>query len=121
MIALSCIIVHDRHINIINFTMKHITRCFSQDLIKICHQSFKSQKWQFIICEFLNTPLANHVMVGEFKKGKLLLVVDCPLWASELRMRISELRDFLRKEQNCYDLMFIQVKIEPEFFKKSNN
>jgi len=100
--------------------MKHITRCFSQDLIKICHQSFKSQKWQHVVREFLKGPLANHVMVGEYQKGKLTLVVDCPLWGSELRMRLSELRDFLRKEQNCYDLMFIQVKIQPDFFKKND-
>lgn len=97
--------------------MKHITRCFSQDLIKICHQSFKSQKWQFIIQDFLQAPLALHVHVADFKKGKLILVVDCPLWGSELRMKLSDLRDYLRKEKNCYDLMFIQVKIQPDFFK----
>jgi hypothetical protein len=100
--------------------MKHITRCFSQDLIKICHQSFRSQKWQQVIQAFLKAPLAPHVLVAEYKKGKLLLVVDCPLWASELRMKLSDLRDYLRKEQNCYDLMFIQVKIQPEFFKKAS-
>ena len=97
--------------------MKHISNCFSKDLIKICHQSFKSEKWQLIIQEFLTQPLATHVFVAEFKKGKLSLVVDCPLWASELRMKISELRDYLRKEQHCYDLMFIHVKIQPDFFK----
>jgi len=99
--------------------MKHITRCFSQDLIKLCHHSFKSQKWQLVIQEFLKPPLAPHVLVAEFKKGKLILVVDCPLWASELRMKLSELRDHLRKEKNCYDLMFIQIKIQPDFFKKT--
>jgi hypothetical protein len=100
--------------------MKHISNCFSTDLIKICHQSFKAQKWQLVIQEYLCAPLAAHVVVGEFKKGKLSLVVDCPLWASELRMKLSELRDYLRKEQDCYDLMFIQVKIQPEFFKQAS-
>lgn len=70
-----------------------------------------------VIQDFLKPPLAPHVFVAEFKKGKLLLVVDCPLWASELRMKLSELRDYLRKEQQCYDLIFIQIKIQPDFFK----
>jgi hypothetical protein len=46
-----------------------------------------------------------------------VLIVDCPLWASELRMKIPELRDYLRKEKNCYNLTNINLKIEPEFFK----
>lgn len=97
--------------------MKHITSCFSQKLVDICQKSFQSEKWQEVVREFLPRPLKDHVYVGDFKQGLLVLIVDCPLWASELRMRIPELRDYLRREKNCYNLSTINLKIEPEFFK----
>lgn len=97
--------------------MKHITNCFSNELISICQKSYATDKWKDIIHLFLNAPLNQHVQLGTFEKSKLVLVVDCPLWASELRPRIPELRDYLRKEHQCYGLSHIQVKIQPDFFK----
>jgi hypothetical protein len=97
--------------------MKHITSCFSQNLVDICQKSFQSEKWQEIIRNYLSSPLNQHVYVGSFKQGHLILVVDCPLWASEIRMRSPEIRDYLRAEQQCYHLRTISIKIQPEFFK----
>ena len=99
-------------------TMKHITSCFSKQLIDICHRSFQSEKWKAIIIAYLPHPLNEHVYVGEFKQGELPLITDCPLWASQLRMQVPELRDYLRKEHHCYQFNNITVKIEPEFFKQ---
>jgi hypothetical protein len=97
--------------------MKHITNCFSSELISLCQKSYATDKWKDIIQLFLKAPLNQHVQLGTFEKNKLVLVVDCPLWASELRPRIPELRDYLRKEHQCYGLSHIQVKIQPDFFK----
>lgn len=99
--------------------MKHITFCFSKELVDICQKSFKDEKWQEIIHAFLQPPLNQHVFLGSFKLGKMVLIVDCPLWGSQLRMKIPELRDFLRSQHQCHQLGFIEMKIEPSFYKKN--
>ena len=98
--------------------MKHITACFSKDLINICQHSFQSEKWQVSIEAYLGTPLNKHICLAQFKAGKMTLIADCPLWASEMRMRLPDLRDYLRKELKCHQLKFIEIKTEPSFYKK---
>ena len=93
--------------------MKHISACFSKDLIKICQKSHTYERWGEALHQFLQSPLKEHVFLGSFEQGKLILIVDCPLWASELRMKLPELRDYFRIQLQCYQLKFIQVKIEP--------
>jgi hypothetical protein len=97
--------------------MKHITSCFSDNLIDLCHRSFQSEKWKEMVSDYLSAPLKNHVYVGEFKQGVLTLIVDCPLWNNQLRMVLPELRDKIRSEQKCYELRSINVKVAPDFFK----
>ena len=97
--------------------MKHITSCFSEHLINLCHRTFESEKWKEMIAKYLPGPLQQHVFVGEFKQGVLTLIVDCPLWNNQLRMQLPELRDKIRIEEKIYQLRSIQVKIEPSFFK----
>jgi hypothetical protein len=96
--------------------MKHITTCFSNELIKICEQSYASEKWLDVIHDYLGHPMNQHVQLGSFEKGKMILIADCPLWSSEIKMRVPELRDYIRKEHQC-SLKFIEVKIQPDFFK----
>jgi hypothetical protein len=100
--------------------MKHITACFSKDLIKICQKSYASEKWLQIIHEFIGHPLNQHVFLNQFENGKIILAVDCSLWASELRTILPNLRDHLRNTHQCFNLKFIQVKVQPELasFKK---
>lgn len=97
--------------------MKHITACFSQELMKICQKSHTYEKWGEALHNFLQAPLKDHVFLGSFEQGKMVLVVDCPLWASELKLLLPELRDHLRTELKCYQLKFIQVKIQPELMR----
>ena len=97
--------------------MKHITSCFSSNLVNLCHRSFQSEKTKEVLDKHLPDNLKAHVFVGEFKFGVLTLIVDCPLWHSQLRMNLPELRDKLRKEPGYQKLSSINVKVEPEFFK----
>lgn len=97
--------------------MKHITDCFSKELVKICQKSYAADKWQLAVHDYLGEPINRHVQLGSFEKGKMVLIVDDPLWASELRVRLPHLRDHIRLELRCYSLMFIQIKIQPGFFK----
>lgn len=99
--------------------MKHITNCFSQDLIKICQESYAAEKWLVAIHEYLGSPMNQHVQLGSFEQGKMVLIADCPLWANEVRIRLPEIRDYIRIEHKCFNLKFIQVKIQPDFFKKN--
>ena len=94
--------------------MKHITACFSHELLKICEISYKDEKWEEIILNYLNAPLNKHIRLAQFKDGKLILVTENPLWAQELKMQLPQLRDYLRAEHQCYQLKFIQVKILPD-------
>ncbi len=94
--------------------MKHITDCFSHDLIKLCQKSYASEKWLQVIHEYVGHPLNKHVFINEFQQGKLILGVESSIWASELKMMLPGLRDHLRNNHHCFQLRFIQVKIQPE-------
>ena len=96
--------------------MKHITACFSDQLINICQKAYASDKWKSVIDDFLGAPLNKHIHLGSFKSGKLVLMVDCPLWASELKIRMPALREHIRQDHRC-TLNSIEHKIDPSFFK----
>jgi hypothetical protein len=95
--------------------MKHITACFSSEMLKICEKSYSEDKWQEIIFNYFGEPLNQHVKLAQFKEGKLTLVTDGSIWANEVKMHIPQLRDHLRANHHCYQLKFIQVKILPDF------
>jgi hypothetical protein len=94
--------------------MKHITACFSHDLLKICERSYKDEKWEEIILNYLGAPLNQHIKLAQFSDGKLTLASESPIWAQELKMQLPQLRDHLRMAHHCYQLKFIQVKILPD-------
>ena len=50
--------------------MKHITDCFSKELVKICQKSYAADKWQSAVTDYLGEPINRHVQVGSFEKGK---------------------------------------------------
>jgi len=91
--------------------MKHITACFSNDLVKICEKSYQQDKWEEIIQTQLGYPLKDHIKLCEFTQGKLTLATDGAVWAQELKMHLPTLRDYLRTHHHCYHLKFIQVKV----------
>jgi hypothetical protein len=96
--------------------MKHITSCFSNQMINLCQKAYASEKWKTVIADFLGAPLNKHIQLGTFKSGKLVLIVDCPLWASELKIRLPALREHIRCDHRVA-LNAIEHKIDPSFFK----
>lgn len=71
-----------------------------------------------MVQKHLPASMVNHCQVGSFRLGCLRLIVTDPIWASELRYSLPDLRDTLRSEAGLYQLSSIKIDValvnEPE-------
>ncbi|MDP3706335.1 MAG: DUF721 domain-containing protein [Legionellaceae bacterium] len=92
--------------------MRHITRCLNPKLTEICLHAIKLEEVSAILLSYLPDNLKDHCRVGSFRNGCLTLVTHDPVWASQIRYTLPELRDTLRSEAKLYQLASIKITID---------
>jgi len=91
--------------------MRRINRCLNRQLAELCQRAVQTDELNLKVSEYLPDNLRAHCHVGSFSKGCLLLVVDKPDWATELRYCLPDLRDALRQKGEVYQLVSIKIQI----------
>ena len=91
--------------------MRHITRCINNQLAEICQRAIKLEELNARIYNYLPETLRDQCHVGSFNNSCLVLVTSDPVWASQLRYALPELRDKLRSEAGIHQLASIKVSV----------
>lgn len=94
--------------------MLHISKCFNKNVSDIQTQGEKCRDLEKIITNYLPIEIRSAVTIASFNNGCLILNVNDSVWASQLRFMLPELRDYLRKENNLYQLSNIKITINRE-------
>jgi hypothetical protein len=89
---------------------QQINRCLNKQMLDLCQRAYQLDELNSKLKAFLPSPLIDHCLVASFERGCLLISVSNASWATELRYRIPELRDLLRKE-GLYQLVSIKIMI----------
>ena len=103
--------------------MRRINRCLNTRLVEICKRTVQLEELNSKLIGYLPPSLQEHCHVGSFNGGCLVIVANNPVWASQLRYSVPELRDKLRKEAGIYQLTSIKVTVaavEVAHFAKRN-
>lgn len=91
--------------------MRHINQCINQQLSAILSHSLKLEAYEQLLLTFLPKSLQSCCKLSSFKQGRMVIGIDNPALASELRFFLPELRDKLRTEAGFYQLAGIDIKI----------
>lgn len=94
--------------------MRRINRCLNPRLIEICKRSVQLEELNAKLRTYLPEALQEHCHAGSFNRGCMVIVASNPVWASQLRYSIPELRDKLRKEAGIYQLTSITIAVSQE-------
>ena len=94
--------------------MQHITRCLNSKLLAICHRAIQLEELNTKLYDYLPESLREHCLVGSFTNSCLVLITTDPVWASQLRYILPELRDKLRTEAGIYQLASIKITVAAE-------
>ena len=94
--------------------MRHITHCLNTKLASICEHAIKLEELSAKIYRYLPEALREQCHVGSFKNSCLVLVTRDPVWASQLRYALPELRDKLRGEAGIHQLASIKIAVNTE-------
>ena len=91
--------------------MRRISQCLNTQLTDILQRATLLNKLNDKLLNYLPEQLRDHFTVGSFTNGYLVLVTPDPVWASQLRYHLPELRDYLRKEAGIYQLASIKINV----------
>ena len=91
--------------------MRHITRCLNPQLAQICQRAIKLEELNSKIYSYLPEALREQCHVGSFNNSCLTLVTSDPVWATQLRYALPELRDKLRSEAGIHQLASIKITV----------
>lgn len=95
--------------------MRKITQCFNTPLAAIYKQASQLESLTHLVQRHLkkNEHECVPCKVSRFSKGCLVLAVDDPVWATQLRFELPQLRDKLRQE-GLHQLTSIRINLLPE-------
>lgn len=94
--------------------MRHITRCVNPRLADLCQRAIKLEELSEKIYTYLPEALRDQCHVGSFNNSCLILIVTDPIWATQLRYTIPELRDRLRSEAGIHQLASIKIALNTD-------
>lgn len=94
--------------------MQHIGQCLNPKLAEIIQGALQLKELNAKLFEYLPQHLRAHFSVGSFNQGCLVLVTDEPVWASQMRFHLPELRDTLRKNAGIYQLASIKINVSTD-------
>lgn len=96
--------------------MRRIHQCLNRTTSALCQQTLLLEALQEKVNQYIPQHLHAHCQVGQFTKGQLFLTIRNPIFATELRYLLPQLRDYLRSEGRLYQLVSIKLNIEPALF-----
>jgi len=107
-----CILKHTGHEQ--TNTMRKITQCFNTPLATIYKQASQLETLTRLVQRHLKKNEHESVpcKVSRFTNGCLILAVDDPVWAAQLRFELPSLRDKLRQE-GLHQLTSIRLNMSP--------
>ena len=91
--------------------MRPISKCLNAKLSQICMHAIKLEELSAIVLPYLPEILRAHCQISSFNSGILVLSTSNPIWATQLRYLLPELRDRLRKEAKFYQIVSVQLKV----------
>ena len=91
--------------------MRHISHCLNPTLTTLCQRAIELESLTAIVQRYLPEAHRAQCTVGSFNKGCLVLIVTDPVWASELRYHLPDLRDHLRHHQGLHQLINIKINM----------
>jgi len=91
--------------------MRPINRCLNKTLTDICQKTIQLETLNVVLHDCLPETLRQHCHVGNFANSCLLLTVHDPIWATQLRYELPNLRDQLRQKYGLYQLRSIDVTV----------
>ncbi len=92
---------------------KKIINCINNDLVTIYKKTISLESLEKKIITYLPSRFADSIAIGEYQNGILLLVLNNPLLATEIRYMLPELRDNMRKDPAFYQLTQIKISRKP--------
>jgi hypothetical protein len=95
--------------------MRHMSQCLNSRLTEIIERASAVKTLQAKIIEHLPQILREHVSVGSFQQGLLVLVVHDSVWASQLRYYLPELRTILRSKAGLYQLASVKISVSADY------
>ncbi len=107
-----CILKHSQHEQ--TNTMRQITQCLNTPLASIYKQASQLESLTRLVQRHLSKHKHEAVpcRVSRFTNGCLVLAVDDPVWATQLRYELPNLRDKLRQE-GLHQLISIRINLLP--------
>lgn len=96
--------------------MRRINRCFNKQILSLCQQTVQLDDLNLKLKQLLPPTLQEHCRAGSFNKGCLLIIINKPTVATELRYFIPTLRDTLRSEAGLYQLSSIKIQINADHY-----
>ena len=91
--------------------MQRISQCLNTKLAEIYKRALAIDHLNETIIQYLPENLRDHFTIGSFSNGNLVLITTNPIWASQLRYHLPDLRDTLRKDAGLYQLASIKINI----------
>ncbi len=94
--------------------MRRISQCLNPKLAEIIKGALLLKELNTKLFDYLPNHLREHFAVGSFNQGCLVLVTPDPVWASQLRFHLPELRDTLRQKAGIYQLASIKINVSAD-------
>lgn len=91
--------------------MRRIHQCLNTKLSEIYQAALMISELNAKLSNYLPEHLRAHFSVGSFNQGCLVLITPDPVWASQLRYHLPELREDLRKKAGIYQLASIKISV----------
>lgn len=101
--------------------MRRIKHCLNTTLSSIGKRSIQLETLNNMLHAYLPEQLHKQCYVGSFNNGQLVLVARNAAIATELRYRVPELRDMLRRDAGLYQLSSIKLQIQTEHLSTVTN
>lgn len=94
--------------------MRRVNQCLNPKLAEIIQGALLLKELNTKLVDYLPIHLREHFFVGSFNQGCLVLVTSDPVWASQLRYHLPELRDQLRQKAGIYQLASIKINVSAD-------
>ena len=94
--------------------MRRISHCLNTKLAEIYQRAIILDELNAKVFNFIPEQFRAHFSVGSFTNGCLVFVTADPVWASQLRYHLPELRERLRKDAGIYQLASIKISVSAD-------
>lgn len=91
--------------------MRQINQCINQQLSTVLSAALKLENYEQQLLKFLPHSLKSCCKLVSYKQGRMMIGIDNPALAAELRFFLPKLRDILRSDAGFYQLAMIESMV----------